>query len=698
MPRSDPWPLSPDPFLSLETLNDPAALAWVEQQNANTLAAWCSKPSFETLAQRLAHAYLPHEQPVIPSRWQGWAYDFRQDEHNPKGIWRRMPWASWRSGESVWQNLLDIDALGVAEGVSWVCVGTYILYPDGDRALISLSPGGSDATVVREFDLERQCFVEDGFVISEAGKHTISWIDRNTVYLGWDNGGATLTRSGYPREARRWVRGTALASAPVVFSGEFDDDYAVAVYDPIEQRHAAYRGVDTFDSHAYYADAAGTWHRYDIPTHVTVSAWRGWLLFQPRLDWQCGGVCYSGGALLAMREAEFLTGGRSFVPLFKPTARMSECGWGHTRHYLIVSYLDDVQSRTMLWQPTQSEDGRWDWKSRAFPTREGSQIEVSALEPTLDDEVYVSASDYLLPPGYWLADLARDALDEWELIDRWPTQFDSTPYEVKRGYAQSADGTQVPWTLIAPRSASGDVQVPRPCYLTGYGGFGIPLTPHYLTGLGIGWLARGGVVAFAHIRGGGEFGPKWHQAAQGEHRQRAFDDFIAVAQALIADGVTTAAQLGIQGGSNGGLLVAACMMQRPDLFGAVVSEVPLLDMSRYHLLHAGASWLDEYGDPDDPGDAGILAAYSPYHRVTAAAVYPPVLFTTSTSDDRVHPGHARKMVARMQALGHAHVWYREQTDGGHGGGSDALEHARHDAMVYEFLWSCLSGAAPDTHR
>jgi prolyl oligopeptidase len=228
--------------------------------------------------------------------------------------------------------------------------------------------------------------------------------------------------------------------------------------------------------------------------------------------------------------------------------------------------------------------------------------------------------------------------------------------------------------------------------LTGYGGFAIPLLPSCLTGQGIGWLERGGVYVVAHIRGGGEFGTRWHTAAQIEHRQRAFDDFIAVAEALVASGVTSAAQLGIQGGSNGGLLVAACMVQRPELFGAVVCEVPLLDMSRYHLLHAGASWIDEYGDPDDPADARVLAAYSPYHRVTAGVKYPPVLFTTSTADDRVHPGHARKMAARMQALGVDNVWYRENTEGGHGG-SDELEQAEHDAMVFEFLWGTLGVSA-----
>ncbi len=668
-------------------------MAWVESQNARTQSAWRTGERFEALTRRLASAYLPRERPVIPSRWKDWAYDFWQDDRNPKGLWRRTSWASWRSGAPQWQNLLDVDALGEAEATPWVCADIDILYPDGDRALIALSPGGSDATIVREFDIDNRRFIDDGFAISTAGKHTVSWMDRDTVYVGWDNGEATLTRSSYPREVRRWTRGTALVDAPVVFAGEFDDIGVEAHYDPVERRHTAVRDVDFFDSHTYWPDDEGVWQRYDVPSHVAVGGWHGWLLLEPRLDWDYDDAHYAGGALLAIREDAFLAGSRRFVPLFTPTPLTSACDWTHTRNTLIVSYLDDVQSRTLLWQPHRSADGEWRWESRVFPSREGAQsaqVDVSPIESTLNDEVYVDVDDYLQPPEYCLADLAKDDLSAWELIDRWPTQFDAAPLTVRRGHAQSKDGTRVPYTLVGPRDVlNAQTLTASPCLLTGYGGFAVPLTPDYLVGPGIGWLEKGGVYVVAHIRGGGEYGTGWHLAAQREHRQRAFDDFITVAEALIADGVTTAAQLGIQGGSNGGLLVAACMTQRPDLFGAVVSEVPLLDMQRYHLLHAGASWMDEYGDPDDPDEARALAAYSPYHRVTADSKYPPVLFTTSTSDDRVHPAHARKMVARMQAFGHENVWYWENTDGGHGAGSDALERAAYDAMTYGFLWTCL---------
>ncbi|WP_042337149.1 prolyl oligopeptidase family serine peptidase [Paraburkholderia ferrariae] len=694
MPVTSPWPTEADPFLSLESLDDPAAAAWVEAQNARTRTAWQGGARFEALRKRLAEAYLPRERPVIPSRWQAWAYDLWEDESNPKGLWRRALWADWRAGKPQWQTLIDFDALGQAEGVAWVCAGLDILYPDGDRALIQLSDGGADAVTVREFDLERRVFVdsaEGGFVIPKEGKHTISWIDRDTAYVGWDNGRRSLTRSGYPREVRRWMRGTRLADAPVVFRGEFDDISIEADYDPIEKRHDVVRSIDFFDAYNYRLDEQGAWQQYDVPEHVAIGAWQGWLLLEPRLDWACGGVTHPGGALLAIREDAFLAGERTMTALFTPTPVTSACDWTNTKQYLVMSWLDDVQSRTMLWQ-AQCEDGAWTWHARTFPARADSQVEVSPIEDTLNDEVFVDVDDYLQPPEYWLTDLAKDDLQDWELLDRWPTQFDAAPLTVVRSHALSADGTRVPFTMIGPRAAlEGSARKPAPCLLTAYGGFAIPLMPQYLAGDGIGWLEQGGIVAVAHIRGGGEYGTAWHVQAQTEHRQRSFDDFIAVAEQLAADGYTRAAQLGIKGGSNGGLLVAACMVQRPELFGAVLSEVPLLDMQRYPLLHAGASWLDEYGDPEDPAEARALAAYSPYHRVRAGVPYPPSLFTTSTSDDRVHPGHARKMVARMQEQGHANVWYLENTEGGHGPGSDALERADYDALVFRFLWTTLAG-------
>ncbi|WDD94599.1 prolyl oligopeptidase family serine peptidase [Burkholderia sp. FERM BP-3421] len=694
MSASSVWPATPDPFLFLEDLDSPRAREWVDAQNARTRAAWRDGAAWRALADRLARAYLPRDAPVIPERWQSWAYDLLQDDRHPKGVWRRAPWADWRAGAPVWETLLDIDALGEEEGEPWVFEGHAILYPDGDRALLSLSPGGSDAVVVREFDLTQRRFVADGFTIDTPGHHTLDWINRDTVYASWDRGDASLTRSGYPFEVRRWARGAALAQAPVVFRGEYEDISAGASFDPVDARHVAWRSVDFFDVHTYRLDADGAWARYDVPSHVGIGHWRGWLVFEPRLDWTCGGVRHPGGALLAIREDAFLAGARDCFTLFSPSASTSACTWTATRHYLLASWLDDVDSRTELWQPLCDDAGGWSWRSRPFDGPAGAQIGVEPIESLLNDEVYVDIDTYLNPPECWLADLADDAPARRVLLDRPPVQFDAAGLVVRRAHARSRDGTPVPYTLIGPRDAlEGAARTARPCLLAGYGGFALPNLAAYSDGLGIGWLEQGGVAVFAHIRGGGEFGPDWHLDAQREHRQCAFDDFIAIAEQLIADGVTTAAQLGIEGGSNGGLLVGACMVQRPELFGAVLCQVPLLDMQRYPLLHAGSAWLDEYGDPDDPDEAAALAAYSPYHRVAAGVAYPPLLLTTSTRDDRVHPAHARKMAARMRAQGHERVWYWENTDGGHGSADD-LARAEDNAAEFGFLWAQLGPAAP----
>ncbi len=708
MSASSLWPAGADPFAFLESLDSRRARAWVDEQNARTHAALRRDAAFTALAARLAKAYLPRERPVIPARWRDWAYDLWQDDRHPKGLWRRARWSDWRAGQPQWDVLLDVDALGAAEGESWVFEHDAILWPDGDRALLSLSPGGADAVVVREFDLERRCFVDGGFTIDEPGNHTIDWIDRDTVYVSWERDEDAVTDAGYPYEVRRWTRGTPLEAAPVVFRGERDDINAGAAFDPIEQRHTAWRSVDFFDLHTYRL-ADGEWQRYDVPAHVVVGFWQGWLILEPRLDWDCEGTRHAGGSLLAIREDVFLSGARGFTTLFAPTASTSACTWTHTHTTLIASWLDDVRNRTELWEPAQDAAGAWHWASRPFAWGGEAEIDIEPVEPTLNDEIFIDVDTFIDPPECWLADLA-DVVDgaapavpaeHRVLLDRPPVQFRADDLVVRRAVAHSRDGTAVPYTLIGARDALDGVpdadgqrrRTARPCLLSGYGGFAISNLPAYSDGLGIGWLERGGVAAFAHIRGGGEFGSRWHTDAQRQHRQRSFDDFIAVAEHLAASGVTTSAQLGIEGGSNGGLLVAACMLQRPELFGAVLCQVPLLDMRRYPKLHAGAAWLDEYGDPDDAEEGAALAAYSPYHRVRGDVMLPPLLLTTSTRDDRVHPAHARKMAARMQSLGHTRVWYWENTDGGHGSGADDLERAEADAADFGFLWAHL-GPAP----
>ncbi|MBN3772779.1 S9 family peptidase, partial [Burkholderia sp. Se-20378] len=442
------WPAGADPFRFLESLDSKRARTWVDEQNARTRAALRDDDAYRALTARLAKAYLPRERPVIPTRWSDWAYDLWQDDLHPKGLWRRTRWDDWRAGKPAWETLLDVDALGAEEGESWVFEQDSILYPDGDRALLSLSPGGADAVVVREFDLVERRFVDGGFTIDEPGHHTVGWIDRDTVYVSWDRGEAHATAAGYPYEARRWVRGTALADAPVVFSGEPDDISAGAGFDPIDNRHVAWRSVDFFDAHAYRLTDTGEWARYDVPTHVEVGFWEGWLMLEPRLDWDCDGVRHAGGSLLAIREQAFLAGSRELTTLFAPQPSTSACTWTHTRTTLIASWLDDVHNRTMLWQPSQADDGTWTWDARPFewPGPGDAQIDVEPVEATLNDEIYVDVDTYLDPPECWLADLADradDAPSRRVLLDRPPVQFDAAGLVVRRASARSRDGTIV---------------------------------------------------------------------------------------------------------------------------------------------------------------------------------------------------------------------------------------------------------------
>ncbi|WP_250508761.1 prolyl oligopeptidase family serine peptidase [Caballeronia sp. GACF4] len=684
------WPSGQqsDPFIGLESLDDPKVQIWVDAQNRRTEAAFGNTPEARALASQLEKSYTSKDRIVTCSRYGEWGYNTWQDEAHPLGIVRRTPWSAWLAGTPEWQIILDVDALDLntdeTDDTRWALADFDMLYPTYDRALVSLSPGGSDACMVREFDIEARSFIDDGFVLPDVGKHDISWIDHDTCYVGWDdskhNKKPALTTSGFPRQARRWKRGTPLADAPVVFEGQRRDVSAGADYDPLEKLHLASRAVTFYDTlHFWLDETANAWRQYDLPSHVEVEHWNGWLFVTPREAWKTGGVRHEGGTLLVIRRDAFLEGARDFTVLFKPSDRRVLAGIDFTKHWLIASQMDDGTPRVTLLAPPA--DYKTAWNARDFALPEASQSYVDSIDSERDDTVLIHVEHFLMPPSLYFADLASDA--PWQLLARLPAQFDASGMSAVRHHAIAKDGERIPYWLIG-RGADVSTDA-RPCLLYGYGGFEVALDPHYDSTTGIAWLARGGLLAIANIRGGGEFGPQWHQAALREKRQVSFDDFIAVAKALIASGVTTARQLGIRGGSNGGLLTGACMVQRPELFGAVLSEVPLLDMARFHLLLQGASWIDEYGDPDDADDLRHLLAYSPYQNVKADVDYPASLFTSSTADDRVHPGHARKMAAKMQAQGHENVWYQETGEGGHGAGVEPEAVAQAEAAAFTFL-------------
>ena len=687
-----------DPFLWLEEVHGERALAWVRERNAESQTVLQARPEYGPTRAALRATFDSKERIAHITRRGDWFYNLWQDEQHPRGLWRRTTLAEYRRPEPAWEAVLDLDALGAAEGENWVWGGAVGLPPEHRRCLVCLSRGGADAVVVREFDTVARAFVEGGFHVPEA-KSDVEWLDADTLYVGTDTGPGSMTASGYPRTVRRWPRGTALDAATVVFEVEANDLAAQVSVDttPGHERTLFTRAIDFYTQHHFVLEGAERQVRLDVPDDASIDFWCSagdpaeTLLIELRSALQAGGRTHPAGSLLAADAREHLAGTRRYDVLFEPTATRSLGGHTTTRGCVLLTVLDNVASRLELLRRTPAG-----FERRSVDAPFPGTLSADALHDPLraDDplaEAYLlSYADFLTPDTLWLADTGSDARDTLKAL---PQRFDATGLRAEQFFAASADGTRVPYFVVWPRGASASPTPgggPLPTLLYGYGGFEISMQPWYAAGYGIGWLSRGGALVVANIRGGGEFGPAWHQAAQREHKQRSYDDFIGVAEDLIARGITRPELLGIEGGSNGGLLVGAVAMQRPELFNAVVCSVPLLDMRRYHHLLAGASWMAEYGDPDDAAEWAVIAKYSPYQRVAAGAVYPPVLFTTSTRDDRVHPAHARKMAARMLALGHP-VFYFENIEGGHGGAADNAQRAHVQALEMSYLWMRLGG-------
>ncbi|MET0933576.1 MAG: prolyl oligopeptidase family serine peptidase, partial [Mycetocola sp.] len=506
----------------------------------------------------------------------------------------------------------------------------------------------------------------------------LGWIDDDTVFLSSGLGEGALTSSGYPRTARRWKRGTPIESAETVFEGEVSDVSVRAFrsHTPGYIRDFFWRAT-TFYTSEVFVLVDGIPTRIDVPDSAEIGYSRQWLLIELRDDWTPDGVTYRAGSLLAAEFDGFLTGDRSFELVFEPTPTTSLAGATWTRDHLVLTVLDDVKSRIRVLTPTDAA-----WQRSEFPgAPEFGTVQVSAVDPDENDLVWVVATDYLTPTTLSIATVGQAGALPVPLKSQ-PAFFDPAGLTIEQQFAESADGTRVPYFLVRRKDAAFDGSTPTLLY--GYGGFEISLTPGYSGTIGRAWLEQGGAYAVANIRGGGEYGPTWHQAALKENRHRAYEDFAAVARDLIARGVTSPAHLGVQGGSNGGLLTGNLLTSYPELFGAVVIQVPLLDMKRYSKLLAGASWMAEYGDPDDPAEWEYLRTFSPYHLVEDGKHYPPVLLTTSTRDDRVHPGHARKMAARLIEAG-ADVTYYENIEGGHGGAATNAQAARMSALAWRFL-------------
>ncbi|MBU1325621.1 MAG: prolyl oligopeptidase family serine peptidase [Alphaproteobacteria bacterium] len=676
-----------DDHLALEQVDGAEAMAFVRASNDKALAVLTGDPRYETFRAEAEAILTATDRIPGPSFLGDGIGNFWQDGTNPKGVWRRTTLDSYASADTRWETLLDIDALARAEGKDWVFKGASCLAPDETRCLISLSDGGKDAVVVREFDLTTKAFVDGGFVLPE-GKHRLSWLDADTLLVATDFGPGTLTESGYPYIVKALTRGQTLAQATEVYRGaQGDGGYGVSASvfrdaDGAVQAVIFNRPLDTFRSERWiWKD--GDAYKLALPERVSLHGIQGDLLiFTTEESWTPHTSEIPAGALLGQHIGNLTPDDPNAViavrtgvdELFRPTARQSIGAVTVYDDRVVVAYNDNVVGRISTFR----RSGPAAWERSDVSVADNSAVGLGDSSRSSGRQ-FVSTQGFLTPPSLGLLDVAAGAQTPLRAA---PPKFDASTHVVEQFEATSSDGTKIPYFVVMPRGLAMDGSAPT--ILFGYGGFQVSFPPAYKPEMGKLWLERGGVFVQANIRGGGEFGPGWHQAALNENRQLAFDDFAAVAEDLIARGITSPRRLGIYGRSNGGVLTSVSITQRPDLFNAAVIESPLIDMLRYHLLPAGASWIGEYGDPRIPAEAAWIAQYSAYQQLRPDVEYPRVYITTNTRDDRVHPGHSRKFAARLAAQGHDHLYF-EDTAGGHSNDADPVANARRWARHYVYL-------------
>ncbi len=675
-----------DPYLWLEDVRGERSMEWVNSHNAASTTLLEAVPVYGQVRQSALEVLNSKERIPAITKYGPYVYNFWRDEKNVRGLWRRTTLEEYKKPMPAWETVLDLDALAGAEKENWVWSGVNVLEMDQTpptRALVELSRGGGDAHMVREFDLQKKSFVPDGFVLPEA-KSRVAWGDSQTVYVATDFGAQSLTPSGYPRILKAWTRGTPLTSAKTVFEAE-KSDMSVGVRGYLDHGHYV---VMLTRSMTFYADQqfirqGDQWVKIGKPDDATGSTFGSNLLLRLRTDWITGGKTYKAGSLLAANLEQYLQGDRSLAILFEPADRTALASVSQTKNYLVLNTLENVASHIYLLRQESAAIGAW--KKTPVETPALATSSANGLDENESDDLLVTTAGFLTPSTLSLVDAGHPGTAS--VLKRLPAFFEASELEVKQFEATSKDGTRIPYFQVGKKSLPLDGN--NPTLLYGYGGFQISMQPAYNPEIGRAWLEKGGTYVVANIRGGGEFGPAWHYAARKENRQRAYDDFIAVAEDLQKRKVTSPKKLGIIGRSNGGLLMGVMLTERPDLFGAVVIGSPLLDMQRYTLLPAGASWIDEYGDPAKPEEWAYISRYSPYQNIKSGISYPPVLITTSTLDDRVHPGHARKFAARLEEMGHS-VLYFENTEGGHAAAANSQQQAHMRGLEYAFLWRTLS--------
>jgi prolyl oligopeptidase len=671
-----------DPYIWLEEVENEKALAWAKERSDADTAVIEAVPEFAEIHARLLEIYNSQDRIPTPGIRGAWIYNFWRDANHVRGIWRRTFLSEYLKESPAWEIVLDLDALAEAEGENWVWKGADCHEPEYRQCMIGLSRGGADATVEREFDTVAKEFVNDGFVLPEA-KHRCNWKDKNTLWVGTDFGKGSLTSSGYPRFAKKWTRGTPIEEATAIFEGSVDDVAVRAYSDHTpEGQYDLVNLTPEFFRGTTYLRLDGRLVKIDIPEDAQMRGFfKDQMLVSLRTDWEIGGTTYPQDALLAIDADNFLEGKREFNVLFEPGERVSLDQVQSTRNHLVYTTLDNVRGR--LYRLGFKDEG-WTKEEIELPgigTIRLSSRGAGSFFSDASDTFFFTYTDFVTPSSLYL--VGNDGKPT--KVKSSPAWFDATGMTVVQYEATSKDGTKIPYFVFVPKDF--EANGANPTLLTGYGGFEIARVPRYSGAVGTGWVARGGVYVLANIRGGGEFGPKWHRAAIQEKHQNNFDDFTAVGDDLIARKITSPEHLGMMGGSQGGLLVGGSFVQRPDLFNAVVCAVPLLDMKRYNKLLAGASWMAEYGNPDTD-DWEYMKLWSPYQNLDKKADYPKVFFWTNTRDDRVHPAHARKTVAKMTDMGKP-VFYYENTEGGHGGGANLNQRAYTDALSYAYLWMML---------
>jgi prolyl oligopeptidase len=664
-----------DPYLWLEEIDGERALAWVEAENAATLARFgdarfaADRDVLTTIFDR------PDNIPLIARRGAR-VFNFWKDAAHPRGLWRATSLDSFRSLSPEWEVLLDLDALAAKEGEDWTWSGAATIPGSHHRAIVMLSRGGADAVVLREFDLVSDDFVPGGFHLPEA-KGGAAWLDRDTLLLSSAVGKDMATASGYARTVRLWSRGSDPLTAPVIFETEANHMSVWADVDREAKDECLWfeERLGFFDAITWIGDRTGPETRIDVPTDATAEWHRGWLAVKRRTSWTIGSETHPSDTVLGISFSAFLAGDRRFAKLFEPGERRSLQSFSWCGGRLALSILDDLNPVFEVLTPA---DAGWS-RERISGLPDIGVSNIWPLDVRTEEsngELLASAQDPLTPPSLFLIRPAAAP----EILKRAPQAFDPAGLFVTRHEAISADGTRIPYVQVAPPGETGEA----PVHLSGYGGFGISQLPYYNSAVGKLWLERGGIGVVANIRGGGEFGSAWHEAGRRAGKRLSHDDFAAVAADLVRRGVTRPGRIAAEGGSNGGILITNMLTRYPDRFGALFCTIPLIDMRRYSKLHAGASWVAEYGDPDNLEDWKSLKQISAYHAAAPGQHYPPILIATSRRDDRVHPGHARKMSAKLQAMGYEAYFY-EPAAGGHGYGKDNRERASFTALGYNFL-------------